>query len=191
MTATPAVDRTESTAAQWLELIAQHVLESGDVTVSLRQLAAVAGTSHPMLSYYFGSRDGVLVAVLERLRTRDAQALMADAPDRRTAMTRAWKHFTDPANDIEMKLLYYLSGRAVNDPALHRSFGSGGTEVWVAAIGRLGEREGLSPGQATADARLLLASARGLALDRLLSGEGGAVDAAYERLLDCVLGAPR
>lgn len=188
MSVEQAIERTKSAPAQWLQLITQHILESGNVAVSLRQLAAVAGTSHALLSYYFGSRDGVLVAVLERLRSLDADALISDAPDRRTAMVRAWEHFTGPANDIEMKLLFYVSGRAVNDPVLHRTFGSGGTEVWVAALARLGEREGLRPEDAVADARLLLAAARGLALDRLLSGEAVVVDAAYRRLLDRVLG---
>jgi hypothetical protein len=50
--------------------------------------------------------------------------------------------------------------------------------------------EGLSESRARLDARLLTASARGLLMDRLLAQDPENVDAAFQRLLDCVLNAP-
>src|SRR5215216_6725514 len=41
-----------------------YVLANGFSNFSLRQLAAAIGTSHRMLIYYFGSKEGLLVAVI-------------------------------------------------------------------------------------------------------------------------------
>lgn len=175
--------------AEWLERITAYLLENQLVDASLRQLALVAGTSHSQLCYYFGSRDGVLAAVLESLRQCESDQFVWEAPDRRTAMTRAWAYFTHPDHSMEMKVLFHLSGQAVHQPDLQAAFGDGGAHVWVAALTYLGEREGGSAADARIDATLLLAAARGLALELLLGGDPRSVDAAFSTLLDRVLPA--
>lgn len=187
MTLTAPTARAGSAPDEWLDRIITHLTETGRAEVSLRQLATVAGTSHRMLFYYFGSRDGVLVSVLDALRRREASDLMLGATGRRAAMQRTWQYFSDPRREIEMKLLFHLCGRAVQEPDVHQMFGNGGIEVWVTALTELGASEGLDPAEAALDARLLVAAARGLALDRLLSGDAAGVDAAFDRLLDRVL----
>ena len=42
----------------------EHVAEHGVGNLSLRGLAAALGTSHRMLIYHFGSRDGLLIEVI-------------------------------------------------------------------------------------------------------------------------------
>ena len=42
----------------------EYVAEHGVGDLSLRGLAAALGTSHRMLSYHFGSREGLLIEVI-------------------------------------------------------------------------------------------------------------------------------
>ena len=47
-----------------------HALSGGIADLSLRELAAAIGTSHRMLIYHFGSRQGLLAAVRDSAATR-------------------------------------------------------------------------------------------------------------------------
>ena len=50
-----------------LPRLAAHVLEHGLAGASLRPLARAAGTSDRMLIYHFGSKDGLVTALLEHV----------------------------------------------------------------------------------------------------------------------------
>lgn len=63
-----------------LDALAAHVLEYGLNTASLRPLAAAAGTSDRMLIYHFGSKDGLIAALLRHLADRMQQGLTAALP---------------------------------------------------------------------------------------------------------------
>src|SRR3954453_9574443 len=56
---------------------------------SLRDLAAAVGTSHRMLLYHFGSRDGLVAAVVDLVEA-----------DQRLAMAELAREATDPADLI-------------------------------------------------------------------------------------------
>jgi AcrR family transcriptional regulator len=63
-----------------LDALAAHVLEHGLNTASLRPLAAAAGTSDRMLIYHFGSKDGLIAALLRHLADRMQVGLTAALP---------------------------------------------------------------------------------------------------------------
>lgn len=44
-------------------------------TITIRELADIAGTQSAMVSYYFGSKEGLFVAALEQLATKDISLL--------------------------------------------------------------------------------------------------------------------
>ncbi|WP_296421152.1 TetR/AcrR family transcriptional regulator [Pseudooctadecabacter sp.] len=71
----------------WLGAMADHVLEHGLNTASLRPLAKAAGTSDRMLIYHFGNKDGVIAALLTHLAQRFTDAL--DANSTATVATHA------------------------------------------------------------------------------------------------------
>lgn len=73
--ARPAADRQALLAA-----LAAHVLEHGLTTASLRPMAAAAGTSDRMLLYHFGSKDGVIGALLVYLASAMEEGLSAALP---------------------------------------------------------------------------------------------------------------
>ena len=70
MTTSQARDRLLGAAVE-------HALTEGIVDLSLREIAVGIGTSHRMLIYHFGSREGLLVAVVREVERRERQALAA------------------------------------------------------------------------------------------------------------------
>src|SRR5919112_2498729 len=53
----------------------EHVAEHGVGDLSLRGLAAALGTSHRMLIYHFGSREGLLIEVIRAVEEQQRAAL--------------------------------------------------------------------------------------------------------------------
>lgn len=71
-----------------LDAMADHVLEHGLSSVSLRPLAASAGTSDRMLIYHFGSKDELLGTLVDHLAARMTAGLEAALPQRSYTSTR-------------------------------------------------------------------------------------------------------
>ena len=69
------MDRMALNRETLLARMSAHVLQHGLQTASLRPLAAAAGTSDRMLIYHFGSRDALLMAVLDHIATTMAAGL--------------------------------------------------------------------------------------------------------------------
>ena len=55
----------------------EHVAQHGVGDLSLRSLAAALGTSHRMLIYHFGSREGLLIEVIRAVEAQQREALQA------------------------------------------------------------------------------------------------------------------
>src|ERR1700730_18018068 len=53
----------------------EQAMRSGIADLSLRELAAAIGTSHRMLLYHFGSREGLLAAVTLAVEEAERTAL--------------------------------------------------------------------------------------------------------------------
>jgi len=66
--------------AELLELAYQYAVARGSAELSLRPLAAAVGSSPRVLLYLFGSKDGLVRALLTRARA-DELALLRDAAD--------------------------------------------------------------------------------------------------------------
>jgi AcrR family transcriptional regulator len=78
-----------------------HVTEHGLGDLSLRRLATALGTSHRMLIYHFGSRQGLLVEIVREAEARQRTAL-ADLRLEPGATPleigrRMWERLADPA----------------------------------------------------------------------------------------------
>ncbi len=71
-----------------LPLLARHVLEHGLAGASLRPLAKAAGTSDRMLIYHFGSKDGLVTALLEHVAGMYSDALEMAYPGEPAASRR-------------------------------------------------------------------------------------------------------
>ncbi|GEL26972.1 TetR family transcriptional regulator [Pseudonocardia sulfidoxydans NBRC 16205] len=171
-----------------LAAVLEHLTATGATDLSLRAVAEAVGTSHRMLSYHFGSRDGLVLAVVQAVESGQqalAAALAADtgmsAPDQMRAL---WKQVSQPALALNVRLFFslYARGLAGEEPAARLL--DGDIARWVEPSARTAhEHYGLPLDQARTDVRLGVAVVRGLLLDLLATGERDAVDAAFERFV--------
>jgi AcrR family transcriptional regulator len=136
---------------------------------SLRDVAAAIGTSHRMLLHHFGSREELLVAIVEDVEHRQMTVLpdLPSAPaDHFTAM---WADVSRPELRHFERLFFECYARAANGEQPFDRMVPGAVDDWLALT------EGLAE---PAAARLGLAVVRGLLLDLVATGDEAGVDAA-------------
>jgi AcrR family transcriptional regulator len=165
-----------------------HVAANGIGDLTLRRLATAIGTSHRMLIYHFGSKEGLLVALIQAVeqRQRDALAQLELEPGATLAdLSRAfWRRLTDPALWPHERLFFEVYGQALQGRPGTTALLDGIVSNWVDPLTELGVRHGFPEDQARASARLGLAVTRGLLLDLLATGDRKGVDAAMERFVE-------
>ena len=134
--------------------------------------------------YHFGSRDGLLLAVVQAVEEdqRTAMAELAGAEDTSMAelTRRMWERVADPRLRPHERLFFELYGRALQgDPAAAPML-RWAVPAWLDHVATVLTARGLAPARARALARLGLATTRGLLLDLLATGDRAAVDEAVE-----------
>src|SRR5262249_37375690 len=150
--------------------------------------AAAIGTSHRMLIYHFGSKEGLVEAVIReveaeqrvRLAGLEIDPSMSPAEMARTM----WRHLADPALGPNERLVVEMYGHALQG----RSPGASDflveiIESWLEPIAAIRCAQGVAPETARAQARLDVAITRGLLLDLLATGDRAGVDAAAEQAI--------
>jgi AcrR family transcriptional regulator len=164
-----------------------YVAEHGVADVSLRRLAAALGTSHRMLIYHFGSKEGLLVEVVRAVeaRQRDAMAELARVSGGSVGevIRRMWRGLTDPRVAPHERLFFELYGQALQGRPHAAPLLEGIVDLWLEPGTALAVEHGVAPEDARASARLGLAVVRGLLLDLLATGDRAACDAAMERFI--------
>ena len=142
-------------------------MQGGIADLSLRELAAAIGTSHRMLLYHFGSREGLLAAVTlaveeaERATLREAGAISAD--DAR----RFWARYSDPALWPQERLFFELYVHALRGRPGTEGFLGHVVTGWLEPLTAAIAQDGTDPRTSPAAARLSMAVTRGLLLDLL------------------------
>ena len=174
-----------------LEGAMEHVAQNGVGDLSLRALAAALGTSHRMLIYHFGSREGLLIEVIRTVeqQQRDALAQMLADPDAGSpeeTMRRMWKRVADPALWPNERLFFEVYAQALQGSPHALPLLDGIVELWVEPIAQLAIAQGRDERQARTEARLGVAVTRGLLLDLLATQDREAVDAAMERYIEAL-----
>src|SRR5262249_14577284 len=170
-----------------LAAVIARVRDTGIGDLSLRELAAAIGTSHRMLLYHFGSREGLRVAVVRAVEEQQRAFLAELAADSglspSDAMRAMWGRLADPGLWPNERLFFELYGQALQGRPGTTGLLDDVVDAWVAPAAAYAERHGASPEGARADARLGIAVTRGLLLDLLATGDRAAVDAALEPYL--------
>ena len=166
----------------------EHLAQDGSADLSLRSIAAAVGTSHRMLNYHFGSRSGLLAAIVAELERRQRTFLAEVLRDREARpgelIWRMWGQLADERMWPYERLFFEMSGRALRDvdPGA-RPLREQLVDPWLEAAEELAERFGRAPAQARAEARLGIAVTRGLLLDLLATGDRAGVDEAMRRFI--------
>jgi AcrR family transcriptional regulator len=157
---------------QLLDAAVDYVIEHGLAGLSLRPLAAALGTDAPVLLHHFGSKDRLLVAVLngvrDRLRAVDA-VVAEDDPVGRVRAVWAWA--ADPAHDRLYRLFFEAYAVALRRPDRYRDFLDHVVADWLAQ---------LTPAVSERQATLVIATLRGLLLDLLATGDRTRVEGALQ-----------
>jgi AcrR family transcriptional regulator len=182
----PRPPRTES-KQRLLAATIDHLADQGTAELTLRGLAAAIGTSHRMLIYHFGSKEGLLVAVVQEMENRQRHILRgltdsADQPPGQLAWT-FWQQLRDPALRPYIRLFFQMYGLAVQGHPGTTALLDGLVDAWLEPLTDWGIRHGIPADQARAYARLGVATPRGLLLDLLATGDEAGVDAAMRSFI--------
>jgi AcrR family transcriptional regulator len=173
--------------ARLLGSVIAQMQQTGVSDLSLRELATAIGTSHRMLLYHFGSREGLLVAVVRAVEEAQRDFLLDLALDpclSPTEMMRTmWQRLADPGLWPNERLFFELYAQALQGRPGVTELLDGIVDDWVTPFADLAVQREMAPDDAAAEARLGVAVTRGLLLDLLATGDRAAVDAAMERYI--------
>lgn len=152
---------------------------------SLRDLATSVGSSHRMLIYHFGSRGGLMTAVVKEMEARQRDLLRqasADAASEADMLRATWLAVSDPSARPFVRLFLEVLTLATNGEAGTEGFLETVMEPWL-QMGREAAHgfSGASAELDDADLRLDIAVIRGLLIDLLATADGEAAAAALER----------
>ncbi len=138
--------------------------------VSLREIAARAGTSHALLRYHFGSLPGVLAAMLKAQRSRDNEALLKAAQQATFAdlVVSIWRTYTRPEQLSRVRGFFHVVGLAAHSPPDFGEFIDSLDDL-TKMLATLAEREGRDAEEALTLATVTVAAIRGLLLQAVLT----------------------
>jgi AcrR family transcriptional regulator len=159
-----------------LDAVVKEVAARGIGDRSLRDVAAAVGTSHRMLLHHFGSRNELLVAIVDEVERRQ-RALLPDMPTEPAAAIAAmWANLRQPELRPFERLFFECYARGAQGEQPFARMLPGAVEAWLAVA-------------AAADpalVRLGLAVMRGLLLDLVATEDRTGVDAAAQAFVDLV-----
>jgi AcrR family transcriptional regulator len=174
-----------------LEAVVDVALAGGIADKSLRSIAEAAGTSHRMLIHHFGSRDGLLVEVIQAVEARQRGALseLGDESGELPGQLadRFWKHLRSPELAAQERLFFEVYGQALQGRRWAQPLLEGIVDDWVGPVAAILEADVASPETARTVARLYVAVGRGLLLDVLATGDGQEVDTAMQYFSEMLL----
>jgi AcrR family transcriptional regulator len=174
---------TSQARERLLAAAVEQAMQGGIADLSLRELAAAIGTSHRMLLYHFGSREGLLVAVAGAVEDAQRANLSDWGITTRADARRAWQHFSDPELWPAERLFFELYAHALLGRPGTEGFLAANIEPWISAITDVWVKEGIDRSTARTEARLAMAVTRGLLLDLLATGDRDGATEAFERYL--------
>jgi AcrR family transcriptional regulator len=165
--------RDEQRRKELLRAVVETMAETGIGHRSLRDIATAAGTSHRMLLHHFGSREELLVAVVEEVEGRQVAGLSGLPDDPLQAAAAMWQGLRAPELRPFERLFFECYARAAQGEAPFTRLLPAAVRNWLDAADR---HTGGSADPALA--RLGLAITRGLLLDLVATDDEAGVDAA-------------
>jgi AcrR family transcriptional regulator len=173
-----------------LEAAYTYVLGNGLADMSLRPLAKAIGSSPRVLLFLFGSKEGLIRALLARAREAELHYL-EELRGRRTrpggfATTgrEVWSWLAAPSHRALLALWVEGYGRSLlGEPGPWADFGRDTVRDWLDLLAERQPATSRDTPEAEAERTLLLAVLRGGLLDLLATGDIDRVSRAVERHL--------
>ena len=170
--------------AELLEAAYAYALAHGLADLSLRPLAAAIGSSPRVLLYLFGTKEGLLQALLARARADELAMLDALARDHGgadfpAAALEVWSWLSDPRHHDLLVLWVEGYARSLVDPASPwAGFARQTVTDWLDVLAGYQPAPWRRTSEAQAQRTAALAILRGGLLDLLATGERARVTAA-------------
>jgi AcrR family transcriptional regulator len=159
-----------------LDAVVKECAAHGIGDRSLRDVAAAVGTSHRMLLHHFGSRNELLLAIVEEVERRQ-RALLPELPSEPAeAIAAMWADLRRPELRPFERLFFECYARGVQGEQPFVRMLPWAIEAWLADDGTTDP----------ALMRLGLAVMRGLLLDLVATEDYAGVDAAARAFIDLV-----
>jgi len=169
-----------------LERIVAEVTAHGLADRSMRDVATAVGSSHRMLLYHFGSREGLVAAIVAATEAaqRDTMRTLAADADSPAALVRAlWAVVSSPELRPFVRLFFETLAAQGRGPGTASDL----TADWLVTARELGPE---FAGYDEIETRLGIAVMRGLLVDVLATGDTATATEALERHLARVEAAP-
>ena len=170
--------------AALLEKVVAYAAGGGIAGRSLREIAAGIGSSHRMLLYHFGSREGLLAAVVAHMEARQREAMAAlgtRAAGPGDAMRAQWQQLTDAKIRPFVRLFFEIFGLAAQGTPGATAMLDDLTDSWLREGAAVATRHGYEIDATSM--RLGVAVTRGLLIDLLAGADPDEVRAAHERFV--------
>jgi len=169
---------------QLLDALIDDFARGGIGDRSLREIAEAVGTSHRMLLHHFGSRDELILTIVDEVERRQ----MSTLPDADTApadaMAAMWADVRRPELRPFERLFFECYARGAQGEQPYARMVPAAVESWLAEV------DAKTAGQADpAFVRLGLAVIRGLLLDLVATEDDGGVDAAAAAFVELLRAA--
>lgn len=173
-----------------LEAAYRYVLANGLTDLSLRPLAAEIGSSPRVLLFLFGSKDGLIRALLAKARADELALLDRIGPPTgevglATAVRATWAWLSDPQHRQLLALWAQSYARSLTDPTgPWADFAQRTVDDWLAILAATQTPARRKTQAGTTERTLALAVLRGALLDLLATGDRARTTAAINRHLE-------
>jgi AcrR family transcriptional regulator len=159
---------------QLLDALVEEFAAGGIGDRSLREVAAVVGTSHRMLLHHFASRQELLLAIVEEVEHRQ-MAVLSDLPTEPAGSFAAmWAILCQPELRPFERLFFECYSRGVQGEEPFARMVPGAVDAWLAEVDKVA-----GGSSDAALVRLGLGVTRGLLLDLVATDDdAGATSAA-------------
>ncbi|MCV7197336.1 TetR/AcrR family transcriptional regulator [Mycobacterium angelicum] len=181
MARTPDLERRRSL----LDALVEEFAAGGVGERSLRDVAGAVGTSHRMLLHHFGSREDLLVAIVEEVERRQMSLLTELPTSPAEGFAAMWADVRRRELRRLERLFFECYARAAQGERPFDRMVPGAVNGWLAEVEAVAG-DAFDP----AMARLGLAVTRGLLLDLVATGDEAGVDAAAKAFAELLRRSP-
>ena len=171
MVRTPDTERRR----QLLDALVEEFAAGGVGDRSLRDVAGAVGTSHRMLLHHFGSREDLLLAIVEEVERRQMGRLPELPTNPAESFVAMWTDLHRPELRNLERLFFECYARAAQGEKPFARMVPGAVNGWLAEVEAVAGTA-FDP----AMARLGLTVVRGLLLDLVATNDDAGVEAAAE-----------
>lgn len=169
--------------AMLLESLIAYLVRRGVADVSLRPMAAAAGTSARLLIFHFGSKERLLLEVFDEIQARLQRSLgdlLAESSGAGAApLRRFWDWALKDVNFAQLRVLYQLHILAAHDHKTYGRYLKRNSLNWLELI-----QGSLKPAQrSSALATLIVAVFDGLFIEVMSTGDRRRASAAIDEFI--------